>query len=79
MKTFPTVELFVYFFNNRQLKKTHFPKYTAYLAKNLPTRELPFKKVRDYYKNFENQSNVDIRSWTLGNSQAFACELPGSD
>ena len=31
------VELFVYFYNERQLKKRRFPKYPAYLAQNLPT------------------------------------------
>ena len=31
------VELFVYFYNERQLKKRKYPKYPAYLAQNLPT------------------------------------------
>jgi len=31
------VELFVYFYNERQLRKRRFPKYPAYLAQNLPT------------------------------------------
>lgn len=31
------VELFVYFYNERQLKKRRLPKYPAYLAENLPT------------------------------------------
>jgi hypothetical protein len=31
------VELFVYFYNQRQSKKRRFPKYPAYLAQNLPT------------------------------------------
>ncbi|MBA2607035.1 MAG: IS1 family transposase [Acidobacteria bacterium] len=31
------VELFVYFYNERQLKKRCYPKYPAYLAQNLPT------------------------------------------
>ncbi len=31
------VELFVYFYNEHQLKKRRFPKYPAYLAQNLPT------------------------------------------
>ena len=31
------VELFVYFYNERQLKKRRHPKYPAYLAQNLPT------------------------------------------
>ena len=31
------VELVVYFYNERQLKKRRFPKYPAYLAQNLPT------------------------------------------
>ena len=31
------VELFVYFYNERQLRKRRLPKYPAYLAENLPT------------------------------------------
>ena len=31
------VELFVYFYNERQLRKRRFPKYPAHLAQNLPT------------------------------------------
>jgi IS1 family transposase len=31
------VELFVYFYNERQLRKRRRPKYPAYLAENLPT------------------------------------------
>jgi IS1 family transposase len=31
------VELFVYFYNERQLRKRRAPKYPAYLAENLPT------------------------------------------
>lgn len=31
------IELFVYFYNKRQLKKRRQPKYPAYLAENLPT------------------------------------------
>jgi len=31
------VELFVYFYNERQLRKRRLPKYPAYLAQNLPT------------------------------------------
>ncbi len=31
------VELFVYFYNERQLRKKRLPKYPAYLAQNLPT------------------------------------------
>ena len=31
------VELFVYFYNQRQLRKRRLPKYPAYLAENLPT------------------------------------------
>jgi hypothetical protein len=31
------VELFVYFDNERQIKKRKQPKYPAYLADNLPT------------------------------------------
>ena len=31
------IELFVYFYNERQLKKRRHPKYPAYLAQNLPT------------------------------------------
>lgn len=31
------VELFVYFYNERQLRKRKYPKYPAYLAQNLPT------------------------------------------
>ncbi len=31
------VQLFVYFYNERQLKKRKYPKYPAYLAENLPT------------------------------------------
>lgn len=31
------VELFVYFYNERQMKKRKQPKYLAYLAENLPT------------------------------------------
>jgi IS1 family transposase len=31
------IELFVYFYNERQLKKRKYPKYPAYLAQNLPT------------------------------------------
>jgi IS1 family transposase len=31
------VELFVYFYNERQLRKKRAPKYPAYLAENLPT------------------------------------------
>ena len=31
------VELFVYFYNERQMKKRKQPKYPAYLADNLPT------------------------------------------
>jgi hypothetical protein len=31
------VELFVYFYNERQMRKRRFPKYPAYLAENLPT------------------------------------------
>ena len=31
------VELFVYFYNERQLKKRRRPKYPAFLAENLPT------------------------------------------
>jgi len=31
------IELFVYFYNERQLRKRRCPKYPAYLAENLPT------------------------------------------
>ncbi len=31
------VEIFVYFYNERQIKKRRRPKYPAYLAENLPT------------------------------------------
>ena len=31
------VELFVYFYNERQLKKRRQPKYPVHLAQNLPT------------------------------------------
>lgn len=31
------VALFVYFYNERQLRKRRLPKYPAYLAQNLPT------------------------------------------
>jgi IS1 family transposase len=31
------VELFVYFYNERQMKKRRQPKYPAYLAEDLPT------------------------------------------
>lgn len=31
------IELFVYFYNERQLRKRRLPKYPAYLAQNLPT------------------------------------------
>lgn len=31
------IELFVYFYNERQLRKKRLPKYPAYLAQSLPT------------------------------------------
>jgi IS1 family transposase len=31
------VELFIYFYNERQLRKRRLPKYPAHLAQNLPT------------------------------------------